>query len=150
MAENKTKPTQVHPIDFLAAQSDLQRHADCLRIIALLREASGEEPVMWGPAIIGFGTYAYRYESGREGEAALLAFSPRKSDLTLYIMPGTSHFSEQLSRLGKHKSRGACLYIKKLADIDETVLREILAESVKVMEPKRVWAGDRGQVTGDR
>jgi hypothetical protein len=138
MAENKTKPTPIDPLEFLKTQSDPQRHADCLRIIELMRDASGEVAVMWGPAIIGFGKYAYHYESGRKGEAALLAFSPRKSDLTLYIMPGTAHFPEQLSRLGKHKTGGACLYIKKLADIDEAVLREILDESVMAMESKRV------------
>jgi hypothetical protein len=129
LAELKTRPNEKSVEEFLAAV-DPGRQEDCRALVELMREVTGEEPVMWGPSIIGFGSYHYRYASGREGDWFLTGFSPRKRDLTLYIMAGFSKYEELLARLGKHKKGKSCLYVKKLADVDPAVLRELVERSV--------------------
>ncbi|HYN25136.1 MAG TPA: DUF1801 domain-containing protein [Pyrinomonadaceae bacterium] len=138
MAEAKTKPTEESVSGFLKKLSDKSRREDCLTVLELMKDVTGEEPKMWGSSIVGFGRYRYKYESGREGEWMITGFSPRKSDLTLYIMPGFEPVSELMARLGKHKTGKSCLYIKKLADVDLGVLRKIVEKSVKGMAGKRV------------
>ena len=137
MTEAKTKATTVTFDEFLATSVDPTRHDDCRALAAMMQAATGEAPVMWG-AIIGFGRYRYQYESGREGEWPIVAFAARKTDLTLYIVPGFDHFDALLGKLGKHKTGKVCLYIKRLADIDAAVLETIIIASVKAMESKRV------------
>jgi len=138
MSEPKTKPSDENVTAFLARVTDEVRRNDCFAIADLMRAASGAEPVMWGTSIIGFGRYRYRYESGREGEWPIIGFSPRKNDLTLYIMPGFSRYDEIISRLGKCKTGKSCLYIKKLADVDLDLLRELIECAVHDMAKKRV------------
>ena len=137
MAELKTKETTASVSEFLKKVADPQRRADCLAVVDIMRDVTGEEPKMWGSSIVGFGSYHYKYESGREGDSIITGFSPRKGDLTLYIMGGLDSFSDLLPKLGKHKTAKSCLYIKKLSDIDVGVLRKIISKSVKLMS-KRV------------
>ena len=129
-AQNKTRPTEILPEDFLASVEHPQRREDGFILLELFRRASGMQAKMWGPSIIGFGRYHYRYESGREGEHLMTGFSPRKSALSVYIMPGYRDLSPQLSRLGKHKIGKSCLYINKLADVDLAVLEEIVRDGI--------------------
>lgn len=138
MAELKTQPNTESVEAFLDRAAVGDRRADCATLVEMMRAATGEEPVMWGPGIVGFGRYRYQYESGRKGEFLLIGFSPRKSDLTLYIMPGFDRYPELMARLGKHKTGKSCLYLKKLADVDLAVLRELMAESVQAMSSRRV------------
>ena len=107
-------------------------------MIDIMKDVTKEEPRMWGSSIVGFGRYRYKYESGREGEWMITGFSPRKSDLTLYIMGGFESFPDLMKRLGKHKTGKSCLYIKKLADVDLKVLRELVEKSVKKMANRRI------------
>jgi hypothetical protein len=138
MSELKTQPTQESVLDFLAKVSDGRRREDCLIILELMKKATGAEPVMWGSSIVGFGRYRYRYESGREGEWPIVGFSPRKNDLTLYITPGFERYKGLMGRLGKYKTGKSCLYLKRLEDVDRSVLNELIEESVKTMAPMRV------------
>lgn len=124
MPENKTQPTTVSIESFLKTVSSA-RQEEAKTLIAIMQEITGLPPVMWGPSIIGFGTEHYKYETGREGDMPSLAFSPRKASLTIYF-EGFNHYGDQLSRLGKYKSSVSCLYINKLADINLSVLREML------------------------
>ena len=105
-----------------------------MKALDIMMEVTGEKPKMWGPSIVGFGSYHYVYASGREGDWPLTGFSPRKQALTLYIMAGFGHYDELMSRLGKHKTGKSCLYVKRLSDIDESVLRELIAASVDHMK----------------
>jgi len=130
VADNKTQPTNVRPADFIAAVEHPTRRADAEVLLEMMTRVSGCTPKMWGPTIIGFGRYHYKYESGREGDSLMIGFSPRKANLVLYIMPGYDDISEPLSRLGKHKSSKSCLYINKLADIDMLVLEEIVVDDL--------------------
>lgn len=132
MAELKTKPTEQSVQEFIAAIPDEQRRRDCAAIADLMREASGAEPVMWGN-IVGFGRYRYRYASGREGDWFITGFAPRKQSLTLYIMAGFAQYDALLARLGKHSTGKSCLYIKRLSDVDQDLLRELVARSVAHM-----------------
>lgn len=127
-AQNKTIVTEVDPRAFLATIEPAAKRQDAEALLALFQETTGLAPRMWGPAIIGFGRYRYRYESGREGECLATGFSPRKQNLTLYVMPGCEFeaMADKLARLGKHKLGKGCLYINKLADVDTSVLREIV------------------------
>ena len=102
----------------------------------MMKEVTGAEPQMWGPSIVGFGAYHYKYESGREGDWFLVGFSPRKQNLTLYIMAGFKRYEELLAKLGKHKTGKSCLYLNKLADVDEEVLRQMVAASVEYLSKK--------------
>ncbi|MEK6283882.1 MAG: DUF1801 domain-containing protein [Acidobacteriota bacterium] len=138
MAEAKTKPTTESVSAFLNKVSDKGRRDDCFAVLDIMKDVTGEEPTMWGPSIVGFGRYRYKYDSGREGEWMITGFSPRKGDLTLYIMPGLDVFPEIMKRLGKFKTGKSCLYIKKLEDVDRGVLRELVKKSVKKMADKRI------------
>jgi hypothetical protein len=138
MAEAKTKPTAVSVDSFLAQVADPVRQADCRKVAAMMVRATGAPACMWGPSIVGFGRYRYKYDSGREGESMVVGFSPRKSELTVYIVPGFERYAELLARLGKVKTGKVCLYIKKLADVDEAVLKELIDASVAAMAPRRV------------
>jgi hypothetical protein len=138
MAEAKTKPTGASVAAFLAAIADEERRRDCRTVAKLMGKATGAKPVLWGTNIVGFGTYRYRYESGREGEWPVIAFSPRKNDLTLYIMPGFARCADLLARLGRHKTGVSCLYLRKLADVDLGVLEAIIGMAVAGMAGKRV------------
>ncbi|MGD2147395.1 MAG: DUF1801 domain-containing protein [Anaerolineae bacterium] len=133
MAEPKTKKTDASVEGFLNAVQDERKREDSFAVLDLMREATGEEPAMWGPSIVGFGSYTYKYASGREGEWPLTGFSPRKRDLTLYITSGFEGYAALLSRLGKFKTGKSCLYVKKLEDIDLPTLRELIKQSVESM-----------------
>lgn len=133
MAEAKTRPTQVGVVDFLRAVEPAQRREDAETVCAMLRRLTGQDPVMWGPSIVGFGRYRYKYDSGREGEMCRLGFSPRKAQLVLYVLNDRPGEAEQLARLGKHKTGQSCLYINKLADIDMTVLEDIARDALAYM-----------------
>ena len=129
MAENKTQPTKASVAQFLNSIEDERKRRDAKRIDKLFREVTGEKPVMWGPSIIGYGTYHYRYASGREGDCMRLGFSPRKQNLTLYIMPGFDRYDSLLEELGKHTTGKSCLYVKRLDDIDLDVLADLAREA---------------------
>jgi hypothetical protein len=136
MTETKTRPTQMRVADFIDAAPDAVRREDAKTLVALMSRISGEEPVMWGPSIIGFGTYHYRYESGHEGDACRLGFSPRKAELVLYVLNGSPEQEAQLARLGKHKTGKACLYIRKLADVDMAVLEDLIRDQLAWMDAR--------------
>ena len=137
MADPKTKPTKIAVEAFLKTVAGEDRRNDCLALIDVMRKATKAPPVMWGTSIIGFGAYRYEYESGREGDWPVIGLSPRKRNLTLYIMPGFEEFGDLLEKLGKHSTGKACLYIKRLADIDMAVLTTIVARSIAKMKKKR-------------
>lgn len=130
MGSSKTTPTKASIESFLLGVSDSRRE-DATTLIAMMQEISGEKPVVWGPSIIGFGSMHYKYDSGHEGDMPILAFSPRKSNLTIYF-EGFDNYSEKLKKLGKHKVSKACLYINKLTDINLEVLRDMLQQSFAV------------------
>ena len=135
--EPKTRPTSASVPDFLARQPEARR-ADCEAVCAMMQAATGEPPVMWGEAIVGFGRYAYTNTSRKTFEWPVVGFSPSKHDLTLYIMPGFDAFAGLIAKLGRHKTGKSCLYIKQLADVDAGVLRGIIDGSVRAMAPKRI------------
>ncbi len=130
----KTRATDGSVDEFLRSIPDEARRRDCWRVLEIMKSVTGEEPKLWGASMVGFGSYHYRYESGREGDWFLAGFSPRKGNLTLYMMAGFDRYAELLSRLGKYKTGKSCLYVKRLADLDETVLRELLRKSVEHMK----------------
>ncbi len=134
MAELKTKPTDADVLAFLHEVESEKKREDALAILALMQEVTGEPAKMWGSSIIGFGSYHYKYASGHEGDACLTGFSPRKQNLVLYILAGFEQYDALLAKLGKHKTGKSCLYINKLADIDQNVLRELVAQSVAHMK----------------
>jgi hypothetical protein len=136
-AKLKTVPTTRSVTGFLQ-KVDQSRRADCETIVGLMQEATGAEPQMWGPAIVGFGRYRYDSGKGREGEWMMTGFSPRKNDLTLYIMPNVAAFPELMARLGKHKTGVSCLYIKKLEDVDLEILRQLIKASVARVAARRI------------
>ena len=134
MAELKTQPTDQDVDRFLDSIADEQRREDCRAISEMMREASGDAPRMWGDSIVGFGRRRYRYASGREGDWFITGFSPRKQNLTLYIMAGFDNYEALLGKLGKHTTGKSCLYVKRLADVDMPVLTELVVESVAHMK----------------
>ncbi|MGJ8621737.1 MAG: DUF1801 domain-containing protein [Yoonia sp.] len=134
--QNKTQVTPVSVDDFIASVDHPTRRADAQALNALFREITGWVPRMWGPSIIGYGQYHYIYDSGREGDFLATGFSPRKTNLSVYIMPGYADFSDILARLGKHKIGKSCLYINKLADVDLGVLAELIRAGLKDLEAK--------------
>ena len=140
-AKNKTQATSANVDAFIADIDDEKKRADAQAIKAMMEELSGYPAEMWGASIVGFGRYHYRYESGREGDFMRVGFSPRKTALTLYIMPGFGEYDGLLKRLGKHKTGKSCLYVKKLADVDEGVLRELIGASLAAMEEKYPESG---------
>jgi len=136
MAEPKTKQTSASVAAFLNGIKDKQKRADAKKVASMMRAATGSRAKMWGTAIVGFGSYHYKYASGREGDWMLVGFSPRKQSLTLYIMPGFKAFDTLMAKLGKHSTGKSCLYIKRLSDVDEKVLEKLIVESVKFMRSK--------------
>lgn len=132
MAKAKTKPIAQSIEDFLGGVTDEERRKDCDRVASLMQDVTGEPPVMWG-TIVGFGTYSYKYASGRTGDWPLVAFSPRKKDLTIYLMPGIEEFPDLAEKLGKYSNGKSCVYVKKLSDVDMVVLRELVVRSVAHM-----------------
>ena len=133
--ENKTKQTSVSPASFIKQIEGEQKRNDSNELVALMKRITGKPPKMWGPSIVGFGTYHYKYESGREGDMPLTGFSPRKPSLVLYLGPGMQD-AKLLARLGKHKVSKGCMYINKLHDVDRDVLREIVEKSVAEMRKR--------------
>ena len=133
MAELKTKVNDANVEAFLNAVPDEKKRADALRLMQIMREVTGEEPRMWGNSMVGYGSYHYKSASGQEGDWPLTAFSPRKANLTLYITPGFERYEELLGGLGKFTTGKSCLYVKRLSDVDEATLRELVRQSVEVM-----------------
>jgi len=130
MAENKTKPTNASVEDYLSAIESDERRKDCQTIAKLMTKVTKQKPKLWGPSIVGFGTYHYKYASGHEGDSCLTGFASRKGDISVYLMPGTPEQSELLAKLGRHKMGKGCLYIRKLSDVDLGVLEKLVANSV--------------------
>jgi hypothetical protein len=130
MADNKTKPTELSVAAFIDAITDPTKRADAKSLVKLMRDAAGEKPKMWGASIIGFGSYHYRYDSGREGDMPLIGFSPRKTATVLYNVIGSSDSQALLAKLGKHTTGKGCLYIKKLTDVDKRVLEAMIVKSL--------------------
>jgi hypothetical protein len=130
MAENKTKPTDASVEDYIAVRGSEQQRADCRELIALLKKATQQPPRMWGPSIVGFGSYRYTYESGHTGEAPLAGFAIRGRKLVIYLVPDQDEQKSLLSRLGPHQMSKSCLYFKRLADLDRSVLQKLIASSV--------------------
>ena len=133
MAQNKTQRNDGDVQAYLQSVKHKRRRADSLVVLDLMTEVTGLPAEMWGSSIVGFGSYRYRYASGREGEFMLTGFAPRKQALTLYIMGGFERYAQLLGKLGKHRTGSACLYINKLDDVDLDVLRELVRESVAHM-----------------
>ncbi|HEV2817957.1 MAG TPA: DUF1801 domain-containing protein [Allosphingosinicella sp.] len=133
MADLKTKPTGVSVDAFLDGIADPDPRADAHKVRALMERLSGEPAAMWGPSIVGFGCYHYKYDSGHEGDMARIGFSPRARELVLYLMPRREAL---MDKLGKYRTGKACLYIKRLADVDEAVLEELVAEALAYMDEK--------------
>lgn len=128
-AANKTTETKGSVEEFLDAVEDEGKRADCYELLKIMKQITKEKPKMWGPSIVGFGNYTDRYESGREGDWFLAGFSPRKQNLTLYIMSGFSRYEELMKKLGTYKNGKSCLYVKRLDDVDRTVLKDLIKES---------------------
>jgi len=133
-AELKTKVNDVSVEGFLNSLADEQKREDCFEILKLMKQVTKETPKMWGSSIVGFGSYHYVGKSGREGDWMLTGFSPRKQNLTLYLMGGFDSEKDLLKKLGKYKTSVGCLYIKKLEDVDQKVLKELVTASVKKMK----------------
>jgi hypothetical protein len=133
MAELKTKLTDASVEDFLDEIADERKRQDSYTILTMMQEVTGAKAKMWGDSIVGFGSYHYKYASGREADWPLVGFSPRKQNLTLYIMSGFEQYDELLQRLGKHSTGKACLYVKRLADVDLAVLQQLVKLSVEHM-----------------
>lgn len=136
MATLKTQQNQADVQAFLQQVDHEQRKKDSLQLLELMQKWTGLTPTMWGPSIVGFGTYHYVYESGREGDWFLTGFSPRKQALTIYIMAGFNRYDELLSKLGTYKTGSSCLYVKRLSDIDLEVLRELVVQSIAYLKER--------------
>jgi hypothetical protein len=134
MAKNKTAETEINVSDFINAVPDETRRNDSFRLNALIESISGHTPKMWGPSIVGFGSYHYKYDSGHEGDAPLMGYSPRKDAISLYFSLEPQIREEMLARLGKHKSGKGCVYVKKLADIDQDVLVEMISATIDFLK----------------
>jgi hypothetical protein len=137
MVENKTRPTSSSVTAFLNKIRDKQVRDDCFAILDMMQQVSKSEPVMWGSAIVGFGTYHYVYESGREGDMILIGFSPRKQNISIYLMGGLSAVEDELSKLGKYKTGKGCLYIKTLSDVNAGILKKVFAKAFKKAQRKK-------------
>lgn len=136
MADLKTKENDRDVLAFINGLENEQRKSDCKELLKLFSEITNEQPKMWGSSIIGFGSYHYKYESGREGDWFLTGFSPRKSNLSIYITSGFKEYENLLEELGKYKTGSSCLYVKKLSDIDTSKLAKLVEKSVKFMKKK--------------
>ena len=133
MTKAKTRPTKVKVEDFLNAVEHPTRKKDGFELLRIMKEITKKKAIMWGPSVVGFGTYHYKYKTGREGDMPLVGFSPRKQSLSVYIMPGFEEYKDLLGKLGKHKTGKACLYINKLADVDISILKKIIKKSVEAL-----------------
>lgn len=136
MAELKTKMTDESVVDFLNKVDDEQRREDCFAVAKIFEEVTKAKPKMWGPSIVGFGTYHYKYETGREADWLVTGFSPRKQNLTLYIMAGFEKYPELMAKLGPHSNGKSCLYVKRLSDIHIPTLKKLIRESIKYIKTK--------------
>jgi hypothetical protein len=136
MAELKTRQTRASVDKFLGAIKDEQVREDCMTLVDIMQKATGAPPQMWGTSIVGFGSYRYGYASGREVDWMLTAFSPRKQNLTLYIMPGFDGYDDLMARLGKHSCGKSCLYIKRLSDVHLPTLKKLVGSSVRYLKKK--------------
>ncbi|MFC7364674.1 MULTISPECIES: DUF1801 domain-containing protein [Bhargavaea] len=136
MYKQKTQPSDNSVIEFIEQVDHPRKKEDAYRLLDLFSETTGKEPIMWGPSIIGFGKYHYRYATGHEGDAPLVGFSPRKSKISLYVTADDTERQEQLSRLGKHSSGKACVYINKLDDINQEVLKEMIQSTIRFLEKR--------------
>lgn len=136
MADLKTKISQASVDDFLDGIKNDQKRSDCKEIARMIEKAIGCKPKMWGPSIVGYGEYHFKYESGREGDWMRVGFAPRAQNISLYIMDGFGKYDELMSQLGKHKTGKSCLYIKRLSDIDRDILRQLIEGSLKHFEEK--------------
>lgn len=134
--QNKTIENDDSVEAFLNAVPNEQKKADCYRIKEMMEEITGHSPKMWGKSLVGFDSYHYKYETGREGDMLKVGFSPRAQNLTIYIMPGFERYDSLMEKLGKYKTGKSCLYIKRLTDIDEQVLRTLIKESFDHMTKK--------------
>jgi len=132
MAENKTKPTDASVEDYIASRGNEEQRSDCLKLMALLKKVTRQPPKMWGPSIVGFGSYRYSYENGRTGEAPLAGFAIRGRELVIYLAEQAER-KALLAKLGPHKMAKTCLYFKRLADLDRSVLEKLVADSVAEM-----------------
>jgi hypothetical protein len=139
MADNKTKPSEASVEDYLASRADAQQHSDCLELMSLFNRLTGQPPRMWGPSIVGHGSYRYTYESGRSGESPLTGFAIRGRDLVVYLMAESEEQRALLSRLGKHKMGKSCLYFRRLADLDRPTLEALVVGSIA--EARRRYGG---------
>lgn len=135
-AKNKTTQNDLDPVEFIQRVEDDNRREDSAYMLELMGKLTGDSPKMWGTSIVGYGSYHYKYDSGREGDFMKVGFSPRKQNLTLYIMPGFQRYDELMSKLGKYKTGKSCLYIKKLEDVDIEVLKELISSSYEYMTSK--------------
>jgi len=138
VSEIKTKPTEASVADYIASRASEEQSQDCARLTSMLNKVTKSDPKMWGPSIVGFGSYRYKYDSGREGEACLTGFAIRKSELVVYLTAESKEQTALLSQLGKHKMGKSCLYFKRLADLDTAILEKLVAGSVA--EVKRRYA----------
>jgi len=139
--ENKTKPTAAGVADYIASRANDEQRRDCEALMALLESVTKQSPTMWGPSIVGYGTYQYTYESGRTGEAPVAGFAIRGRDLVVYVLADTDTQRALLSSLGKHRMGKSCLYVKRLADLDMAVLEKLVAESVNEVKRRHGWRG---------
>lgn len=140
MAENKTQATGASVAAFINSIDDKQQRADARKVAAMMRKATGKRAKLWGPSIVGYGAYHYKYASGREGDFLMTGFSPRKQALTVYVIPGFTPFEALMNKLGKYKTGKSCLYIKRLSDVDEKILEQLIDRSVKHMrEHYETW-----------
>lgn len=137
MSANKTQATPTDPSDFLAGVEPARRREDGVRLLDFFREVTGFAPRMWGPSIIGYGRYHYVYKTGREGDFLATGFSPRKANLSIYVMPGYQDYGDILARLGKHKLGRSCLYVTRLEHIDMDVLAELIRAGLRDLD--RIW-----------
>jgi len=133
MYEQKTKETDSSVIEFIENVDSIKKREDAYKLLDIFTETTGFEAKMWGPSIIGFGSYHYKYESGHEGDAPLVGFSPRKAKISLYFAPGEPKREESLKEFGKHTTGKACVYINKVADVDVNVLRELIKQSIQYL-----------------
>jgi hypothetical protein len=137
MYEQKTKPTEVSVEEYLERVPDPQQREDAFTLLKMMKKITGQKPRMWGPSMIGFGEQHFTYDSGHEGDCFYMGFAPRKGQFSLYFMPGVERFAAHLKKLGKHKTGKACLYVKRLADVDLEVLRDMLEIAHEEMAPPR-------------
>lgn len=136
MSQNKTQPTEQSVIQFLTAVTPDQKRQDAFALLEMMERLSGYQAQMWGPSIIGFGQYHYKYDSGREGDFMRIGFSPRKTNLSLYIIAGVDKHQDLLAELGKHKTGKSCLYVNKLSDVRLNVLEQLIVKALEYMAEK--------------